>query len=78
MKMKIEVRERQSTLPVIVCLEIQSEEELIALWKRLNINCYDADSLNSKYKDYPCHGHTDDLWDAIDNILLALQSHKGE
>ena len=56
--------------PIEVKIILESREELIELWKRLNLATMTVDEENDKYDAYKSNAPGfEELWDKLDNII---------
>ena len=68
--MKISCDRTKGFTPIKVKITLESREELIELWKRLNLSTATVDDENRCYKAYKSNAPGfEELWDKLDNII---------
>ena len=69
MKHKVIQKEKEFE-PVTIEITFETRDELIEIWKRLNLGCIYVDRQNTNYYDHKCdNNRTFRLWKSLDNIL---------
>ena len=71
--MKISCDRTKGFTPIEVKITLESKEELIELWKRLNLATATVDEGNNHYDTYNSNASGfEQLWDKLDNMLKSF------